>query len=325
MDKNKHLESVVKSYQISKEEELLKKHKEKNKEVKETLEKNYGENIYSPFNSGSYAKNTAINTKFDFDLVSPFKRNAFGSNGTLKQMYEDVYSFLYKKYNQNNDKVIDQRVSIGITFLVGEDIIKIDVVPGREFNQDQYEDDKNLNLHVRKKYGNFEEGSDKIKTNIEAQIDHIRDRANSEKEAIRKIVRLLKVWKVSSQKKYKSFFLELIAIKAFDKGNISGSIWDKLKIVLEFIRDNISIENFKLIDPGNKSNDLVDTLEVYEREILKSEMANMLARIDEDDNNIKTYFPENIKFVVEEDIEENKYKANDNNFFSIPPKSERFG
>ena len=62
------------------------------------MEEKYGSNIYSPFNSGSYAKNTAINTKFDFDLVAPFKRNAFGSNGTLKEMYEDVYDFLYEKY-----------------------------------------------------------------------------------------------------------------------------------------------------------------------------------------------------------------------------------
>jgi hypothetical protein len=90
MDKNLHLESVIKTHQITKEENLLSKHKERNKEVKEALEEKYKENIYSPFNSGSYAKNTAINTKFDFDLVAAFKRNAFGSNGTLKEMYEDV-------------------------------------------------------------------------------------------------------------------------------------------------------------------------------------------------------------------------------------------
>jgi hypothetical protein len=93
MDKTLHLDSVIKTHQITKEEQLLKKHKDKNKEVKEALERNYGETIYAPFNSGSYAKNTAMNTKFDFDIVSPFKRNAFGSKETLKEMYVDILDF----------------------------------------------------------------------------------------------------------------------------------------------------------------------------------------------------------------------------------------
>ncbi len=74
MDKSQQLKLVIKTHQITKEKTLLDKHIQKKNEVKEALEKNYGSNVYSPFNSGSYAKNTAINTKFDFDLVSPFKR-----------------------------------------------------------------------------------------------------------------------------------------------------------------------------------------------------------------------------------------------------------
>jgi len=50
-----------------------------------------GNVLYSPFNSGSYAKNTAVNIKFDFDLMAPFKRNAFSSTGTLNDMYDSVY------------------------------------------------------------------------------------------------------------------------------------------------------------------------------------------------------------------------------------------
>ena len=77
MDKNSHLETVIRTHQITKEKELLNKHIQKKNEVKNALEDEYGSNVYAPFNSGSYAKNTAINTKFDFDLVSPFRRNAF--------------------------------------------------------------------------------------------------------------------------------------------------------------------------------------------------------------------------------------------------------
>lgn len=321
MDKSKHLESAIKSHQISKEELLLQKFKDRNKEVKEALEREYGENVYSPFNSGSYAKNTAINTKFDFDLISPFKRNAFGSNGILKDMYEDVFKFLESEY-ENIANVKRQKVSIGIEFSADKDgdIIKIDVVPGREFNLNQYSEDKNLNLYVYSTYGLFTEGSDRLKTNIEAQKNHVNDRATTEKDKIRKIVRLLKIWKVEHSKNYKSFFLELFTIKAVEKCDVSGNLWDKLKTVLEYIRDNVTVEGFTLKDPGNYSNNLMDTLNDFEKQTLSSEMKNMLDRINDNDENIKIYFPVNSKF-VEEQQNSNSYGSKAGSLFSVPPKT----
>ncbi len=322
MDKNLHLDSVIKTHQITKEEQLLTKHKDKNKEVKEALEKKYESNIYSPFNSGSYAKNTAMNTKFDFDMVCPFKRNAFGSNGTLKQMYEDVFDFLYEKY-KDVATVRKQKVSIGIEFFADGDVVKIDVVPGRELNQDQYKNDENLNLYVYYKYGNFEEGSERIKTNVQDQIKNIKDRATNEKDSIRKVIRLLKVWK-NTKYNYptKSFFLELITIKAFDNKDITGNLWSKLETVLQYIRDEVTGDSFTLKDPGNSSNDLIETLTTSERQMLSDDMKSMLERIEDNDENIKTYFPENSKFVEEE---ENKYDNKGSGFYSAPPKTERFG
>lgn len=324
MDKNLHLESVIKTHQITKEENILSKHKERNKEVKKALEEKYKENIYSPFNSGSYAKNTAINTKFDFDLVAPFKRNAFGSNGTLKEMYEDVYNFLYEKY-KDVAEVKKQKVSIGLEFFADTDgdKIKIDVVAGREVNQDQYKKDENLNLYVYYKYGNIEAGSERIKTNVKTQISNIKDRATNEKDSIRKIIRLLKVWKIT---KYdyptKSFFLELITLKAFDNKDITGSLWDKLKAVLEYIKGNVTKETFTLKDPGNSSNDLADTLTDTEKQNLSNDMKNMLDRIEENEENIRTYFPENIKF-KEEDDKNNRYQTNGG--MPVPPPKINFG
>lgn len=326
MDKSLHLDSVIKTHQITKEEQLLTKHKERNGEVKEALEKKYQSNIYSPFNSGSYAKNTAMNTKFDFDMVCPFKRNAFGSNGTLKEMYEDVFNFLYEEY-KDVATVRKQKVSIGIEFFADADgdIVKIDVVPGRELNQDQYKEDENLNLYVYYKYGNFDEGSERIKTNVQAQIKNIKDRATAEKDSIRKIIRLLKVWK-NTKYNYptKSFFLELITIKAFDNKEITGNLWSKLEAVMEYIRDEVTKDNFTLKDPGNSANDLIDTLTTSERNTLSIDMKNMLERIADNDENIKTYFPENSKF-VEDEKAENKYENKGNGFYSNPPKNERFG
>lgn len=322
MDKSLHLETVIKTHQITKEKSLLDKHVQKKNDVKEGLEKEYGSNVYAPFNSGSYAKNTAINTKFDFDLISPFKRNAFGSNGTLKEMYEAVYDFLYNKY-KNDAEVRKQKVSIGLEFYADSvgDKIKIDVVPGRELNQDQYKNNENLNLYVYCKYGKFTADSERIKTNIQSQISNIKDRADKEKNSIRKIIRLLKVWK-NTKGNYptKSFFLELITIKAFDKSTITGNLWDKLKAVIEYIRDNVTNDSFTLKDPGNSSNDLADTLIDSEKQQLANDMKNMLDRIEENDENIKTYFPENPKFK-----EENKNKYTTNSGMPVPPPKLNFG
>lgn len=326
MDKSKHLESAVKTHQLSKEESLLKKFKNKNKEVKEALENYYNGQIYPPFNSGSYAKNTAINTKFDFDLVTTFKRNAFGSNGTLKEMYEDVFTFLNEKYG-DSALVRRQKVSIGIVFHADSDgdVVEIDVVPGREFNLDQYEDDHNLNLYVYSNYGLFSADSDRLKTNIEAQKSHVNDKVTNDKEKIRKIVRLLKIWKVNNSKKYKSFFLELFVIKAVEKCDVSGNLWDKLKTVIEYIRDKSTVDGFTLKDPGNSSNNLMDTLESYEKTNLSNEMKNILDRINDNDENIKVYFPENEKFLDNKNAENNSYGSKTASLFSVPPRKPNFG
>jgi len=324
MYKSLHLERVINTHQITKEKDLLDKHIQKKNEVKEVLEKEYGSNIYAPFNSGSFAKNTAINTKFDFDLVSPFKKYAFGVNGTLKEMYEAVYNLLYNLYSSEAD-VRKQKVSIGLEFYADNvgDKIKIDVVPGREINQDQYNDDENLNLYVYYNYGNIEAGSERIKTNVQAQISNIKDRADKEKESIRKIIRLLKVWK-NTKYNYptKSFFLELITIKAFDKSVITGNLWNKLKAVMEYIKGTVTNDSFTLKDPGNSSNDLADTLTDNEKQQLANDMKNMLDRIEENEENIKTYFPENSKF-KEEDKNKNRYDTSGT--MPVPPPKLNFG
>jgi hypothetical protein len=323
-DKNKQLECVISSHKISKEEKLLKKHIDRRNEVKEALEMEYGNNLYSPFNSGSYAKNTAVNIKFDFDLMAPFKRNAFGSNGTLKDMYDSVHQFIYEKYNGKEATVRDQKVSIGIEFYPDGDghIVNIDVVPGRELNLDQYKEDNKLNLYVKQKFGKIEAGSDYIRSNIQAQIDNIKDRANAEKDTIRKIIRLIKVWKIHKKPQLKSFFIELITIKAIDNKDVTGDLWERLKIVLEYIKDEV--KTVLLPDPGNSANEVTDTLTDLEKSTLSDDMKYMIERIEENSDNIKMYFPINEKHPCEEDKkDDNKYGIKKDGVF-VPP-SVRFG
>lgn len=319
-DKNKHLDSVLKSHKINKEQSLLDKHIAKRDEIKEALEEKYGCNLYSTFNSGSYAKNTAVNKKFDFDMIAPFKRDAFD---TLEKMYTEVYEFLYDKY-KSEATVRKQKVSIGLDFYADSngDVIKIDVVPGRELNQDQYKKDEKLNLYVYEQFGLIDKGSERIQTNVRAQINNIRNRATTEKDSIRKIIRLLKVWKIYNRKTPKSFLIELITIKAFDKKDITGSLWDKLKAVMEFIRDEV--KSISLPDPGNSGNDVADTLTDWDKTALSDDMKYIIERIEEDSDYIKSYFIINPKFANDEDVVGTNQYGKKQDGMSVPPVT-RFG
>jgi hypothetical protein len=294
-DRSSYLWDVLSSHKVGKEESLLNKFKEKRDAVKDVLKDRFGDNLYSPFNSGSFAKHTAINLKFDFDLMAPFKHNAFG---TLKEMYEAVYDFLYEEFNEEA-YVRRQKVSIGIEFFPDNDgeVVKIDVVPGRELNQGQYDKDEKLNLYVYSQFGKFEQGSDYIRSNVHRQVDHIRQTGDV-RASVRNIIRLLKVWKKhGNHDSPKSFLIELIVIKAFDKLTIEGGLWDKLRCVLVFIKD--SIESISLPDPGNTNNEVADTLTDYEKQNLSSDFAYLIEGIDESSDLIKLYFPINDKFPPE--------------------------
>lgn len=316
--KQKYLQDVLESNRMSHVSDLLEKYRSQRDDVKEKIEKNY-KKIYTPINSGSFAKHTAINSKFDLDLAVPFQKDSFG---TLEEMSDDLYDFLKDEY-ENNAYVRKQKVSIGIEFLQDDDgdIISLDIVPGRELNQGQYSDDKKLNLHVNSQFGKYEEKS-YIQTNIVAHIDHIKAKENE-----RKIIRLLKIWKNSNNENYKSFFLELITIKAFDNTEITGNLWDKLKSVMEYIKDNVAKDGFTLIDPGNSNNDVAETLADWERESLSEKMGLMLSNIENSDDTIKIYFPKNIDFVQENSHSNSgAYGLKSGSVaVSYPPAKQRFG
>lgn len=314
--KQEYLEKVLKTHKMSHINSLLEKYEDKRKKVREDIESNYGSNIYNTMKSGSFAKHTAINVKFDLDLAVPFKKESFD---TLEKMFDDIYEFLFDKYNDEAD-VRKQKVSIGLEFTDEDDIINIDVVPGRELNKNQYSDDNKLNLYVNSKYGIIEEKS-YLLTNIHAQVDHIKA-----KEHERKIIRLLKIWKTHNNEKYKSFLIELLVIKAFEKETINGNLWEKLKKVMEYIRDNVEKEGFTLKDPGNSGNNVIDTLDSFQRANLSNSMDRIIKNVEDYEDNIKLYFKINEEF-EEEDGDTNKgYGLKTASAgLSTPPNNTRFG
>ena len=236
IDRNKYLGEVLHTHKLRHIEEFVKKVKDKRDEIKEVMSEHYGEKKYTAFNSGSMAKHTATNIKFDMDVVEPFKHDAFD---TLQNMFDDVYNTLTEKYGS---VVRKQKVSIVLEFPKedGDELpIQIDVVPGRELSDDDYTETKDLNLCFNEDLWGFKKGTC-TKTNISKQIEHI-----SGKNTERKVIRLLKIWKKHKDKDYKSFLLELITIKALN-GKDSGGLWEDLKVTMEYIRDNITKDSFHL-------------------------------------------------------------------------------
>lgn len=301
--KTKHLEDVVYSHKMSHIQTVMDKALTKRDEIKDALKDKYGnKRATRAINSGSYAKHTAINIKFDIDISQSFKYNSFT---TLQEMADDVFNYFDKEYKKNDSQLIKvrkQTKSTGLTFNIDEDIIDMDVVPGRELTQDDYVETNRLKLYVREEEG---KAATSTQTNIQCHTDHINGKSKE-----RPIIRLLKVWKCNKGKSHiKSFFFELIVIRAFKNDeSIPTDLWERLKKAMEFIRDKV--ETIELKDPGNSNNIVSNDLTDEDKKNLSNDMKTMLERIDERSENIKLYFAINDLYApVEESSNNNKSAA----------------
>ena len=312
MNKTEYLEEVLETHKMSKIQTTVDKFKAKRDEISSALKEHYGSDAYTIFMSGSFAKHTATNIKFDMDLVVPFKRDAFD---TLQEMYDDVFAFLADKY-KTEQNVRKQKVSIGITFNKDKDgdQVQIDVVPGRELNQDEYKESHDLNLYFNEDHWGFKKGT-RTKTNIQAQIDNISGKKNE-----RQIIRLLKIWKKNHAKDYKSFMIELFVIKAFENYSGSNDLWERLKYAMQYIADHVTDENFSLIDPGNSNNNVLGTMDSLKKQCLANDMTSIISNVGYSDENLKVYFKVNSKFKSSD-----REKGFGENVKSYPPTGKRFG
>lgn len=302
MDKGSYLNRVLDSHKMGHVDDLMTKYIEKREVVKNSLQEKFKDQIATrAINSGSYAKHDAINTKFDLDVCQPFKRNAFN---TLEEMADAVYDFFCDEFEDDDlvkYKTRKQRVSTGVTFVIDGDEIQMDIVPGRELVTDDYSVTNRLNLHVRPK---LLQPASTTQTNIQEHINLVKG-----KNAERGIIRLLKVWKTNkNQSRVKSFFVELITIRAFESCNETPSgVWPQLKMVMEYIRDNA--QTIRLVDPANSNNVVSDTMTDSEKYNLHLDMKQMLEMIDLNDENLKVYYPVNDDFDNgDEDEAEDKKK-----------------
>ena len=283
-DKNKHLREVLDTHKMCHIQNFVNKVKNRREEIKTKMHNHYGSDKYSSFGSGSFAKHTATNVKFDLDLVEPFKHNAFG---TLQEMFDSIHDFLTEEYKNSNVTIRKQKVSIGVSFPIeegDEKPVEIDVVPGRELSDDDYLDSHDLNLYFNEDHWGFKKGTSQ-KTNIQKQISHIEGKSNE-----RQIIRLLKIWKKQKDKKYKSFVIELAVIRALENDNGSMDLWQRLRFVMAYLRDHIADSSCHLYDPGNSDNDVLETMGTYKRNLLRSDMEIMLRNIDDNPEIFLPYY-----------------------------------
>ncbi len=178
-----------------------------------------------------------------------------------------------------------------------------DVTPGRIIG----EDETRLNLYLH-----GDEEKNRQQTDIEKQIAKIHkdiDDVSARKKA-RECIKFLKVWKYKHEKKMKSFFVELFIIQAFKEQDIDSirGKWERLKAVIEFMRDNITT-NIKLEDPGNNSNNVSDSLTDDEKESFKEDFTEMLEKIEADETKLKYYFPINEKYPCPEEEKKTGYNT----------------
>ena len=320
-DKNEHLKKVLKTHDINKVENLNRYVEKKNK-VKDALASKFSkEKASNPIDSGSYAKKTANNSKFDIDCCIPFKKKTKDEeNGfsTLKEMYDEVYKYLKNEYatdddDLNKDDVRKQKVSIGLKFVFDDgDEFELDVVPGRERpNHGSYNDDStDLTLYINPSNRSKKEKDDNktsIKTNIKKHVNLL---AGSGRTHERKIARLLKVWKTEKKEKdggklIKSFMMELYTKEAFDNADsIPNGLWKKVKMVMEYIIDNIESKN--LVDPANTGNIVSDSMSDSAKTDTRKAMQNTIDEIEEDSDKIKEHFPINEEY---DDSDEQESKS----------------
>lgn len=313
--KNNHLNCVLDSHKMKNVADLVKLYVEKRTKIVNAISEKFKDSIYNPLNSGSYAKHTCINKKFDFDVCIPFKKNGH----TLKEMFDNVYKYFDKEFRIDDTELITvqiQKVSIGLEFLIYKEDknfrLQFDIVPGREV--DNYINDKYLNLYLNDNWGNLKKAN-YIQTNIQKHIDLILNKTEE-----RKIIRILKIWKSHSNYQLKSFLIELMTLKAFEKDNtlLGKDLWTQLEQVIKFIIDNITKINIK--DPANEGNIISDTITDSQKEDIKTYFESILKSIGNDEDQIKTYFPINQDFPCN-NKEELRYSIKDKSVSTILPPS----
>lgn len=252
---------------------------EKANQLREELHKRFRRQLSEyPTLHGSAVKGLSIEGS-DVDIQVSFKQNT----GTIANIYEMVNDFCAEEYYDNSlTAVRTQKHSIGLSFNIANKGQRIDVVPLRQVNNgtgDTY-------LFVGNS-GFFGSPTYK-KTNPEKQLAAFKFTIKQ-----KKIIKLLKVWKIENRISIKSMHLEYLVHKAFNSTKMPVGIDKCLLEVINYIGNNITTLRF--VDPGNSNNIISNTLTELQKVNIRDYCFEMLDNIYKDERNIMDYFAVDIK------------------------------
>jgi hypothetical protein len=274
---DEYLNAFVCSVQVNKNSKLYKSSEKKCEEIIHFLGREFKYELSDvPFQWGSNAKGTAIEGKSDFDIMVRFCRDSF----TLKEMYYSVLEVFEEKFRDNAIvEVIDQKKSVGLVFNLQGEKVRIDVVPMRDINDSP----KNTasNLYVNNK-GLFSKPTF-TKTNIPLQAS-IRLTSTQ-----KKIIIILKKWKVDNNVPISSYMIQLFLAKAYDRNrnNIPRKLTDKLLMVLEFIVENI--HTIRFTSPEN-TNNIVSNIPEEDKNSIRRKALKVIEEYEYHPNTIPNLF-----------------------------------
>ena len=248
---------------------------EKAEQIQNKLDSKFKKELANyPNLNGSITKDTSIYGS-DIDIQIPFKRNS----GSIENVYNSVSDFIFDEFE--DAKLVGirkQKHSIGLEFNIENEIKRIDVVPLREVDNNSGD----TYLYVNNT-GFFERPTYK-KTNYLKQSKTLQFSAKE-----KKIIRLLKVWKVENNLKLKSIHIEFLVKKAFEKKQIPYGIEKCLLETISFLAENIMF--IKIIDPANTNNIISNSLTYKEKESISEFCYKMIENLTKDQRNIIDYFP----------------------------------
>lgn len=187
--------------------------------------------------AGSMAKRTMIRDSYDGDMTCYFPHDESEAGETLAEIYENTVEALARLF------IVEKKPSaIRVRDKELQTDLHIDVVPGRFTGNDQPD------VFLHRTTGDKQ----RLKTNLQVHIDHIRD------SNVIDAIRLMKLWNVRHGVGAKTFVLELLVVKLLSTVK-TALLTDQLLHVWTEFRDNAG--NLAVEDPANLNNDLKPILD----------------------------------------------------------------
>jgi len=191
-----------------------------------------------------------------------------------------VYETIGKEFGEQA-VVTRQTKGIGLTFGEDDNMIHLDIVPGREINN--YALEGKLNLFVKPDWAWQNGGS--FKTNIRMQRN-----ITSNKPQARTVIKLLKAYRDRNGLALPSLIIDQYVVESLNERNfgVQLSTTENLINSMNFIA--IKLQNSTLRDLANSSNNLLDKMSEMEKQQASNQLSEDFARMKENVRYIKEIF-----------------------------------